>query len=47
MSLLQPCPATEQQVLPQVATSGARLVAISPQSPDKSLSTMNKAGVVT
>jgi peroxiredoxin len=35
----------QQQLLPQLDTFGARLVAISPQSPDESLSTVEKAAL--
>ena len=34
----------QQELLPQLDAFGARLVAISPQSPDESLSTVEKAG---
>jgi len=35
----------QQELLPQLADFGARMVAISPQSPDQSLSTAEKAGL--
>jgi peroxiredoxin len=35
----------QQELLPQLGASGARLAAISPQSPDQSLSTAEKAGL--
>jgi len=35
----------QQELLPQLGAFGARLVAISPQSPDQSLSTMEKAAL--
>ena len=35
----------QQELLPQLSTYGARLVAISPQSPDESLSTAEKAAL--
>jgi len=35
----------QQELLPQLDTFGARLVAISPQPPDESLSTVEKAGL--
>jgi peroxiredoxin len=35
----------QQELLPQLGALGARLVAISPQSPDESLSTVEKAGL--
>jgi peroxiredoxin len=35
----------QQELLPQLDTFGARLVAISPQSPDESLSTVEKAAL--
>jgi peroxiredoxin len=35
----------QQELLPELAAFGARLVAISPQSPDQSLSTAEKAGL--
>lgn len=35
----------QQELLPQLGTFGARLVAISPQSPDESLSTIEKASL--
>jgi peroxiredoxin len=35
----------QQELLPELATFGARLVAISPQSPDQSLSTAEKIGL--
>jgi peroxiredoxin len=35
----------EKELLPELAAFGARLVAISPQSPDQSLSTIEKAGL--
>jgi len=35
----------QQELLPQLAAFGARLVAISPQPPDESLSTVEKAGL--
>jgi peroxiredoxin len=35
----------QQELAPQLAGFGARLVAISPQSPDQSLSTAGKAGL--
>jgi peroxiredoxin len=42
--VLQRCAAyVQRELLPQLDTFGARLVAISPQSPDQSLSTVEKA----
>jgi peroxiredoxin len=35
----------QQELLPRLAAFGARLVAVSPQSPDQSLSTADKAGL--
>lgn len=35
----------QRELLPEMASSGARLVAISPQAPDQSLSTAEKAGL--
>jgi peroxiredoxin len=35
----------QRELLPELGASGARLVAISPQSPDQSLSTAEKAGL--
>jgi len=35
----------QSELLPQLENFGARLVAISPQSPDQSLSTVEKAGL--
>jgi peroxiredoxin len=35
----------QQELLPELGASGARLVAISPQTPDQSLSTAEKAGL--
>jgi peroxiredoxin len=35
----------QHELLPQLSSFGARLVAISPQSPDESLSTVEKAGL--
>lgn len=35
----------QRELLPELASFGARLVAISPQSPDQSLSTVEKAGL--
>lgn len=35
----------QRELLPELAAFGARLVAISPQSPDQSLSTVEKAGL--
>ena len=35
----------QQELLPQLSAFGARLVAISPQPPDESLSTLEKAGL--
>jgi peroxiredoxin len=35
----------QQQLLPQLDAFGARLIAISPQAPDESLSTVEKAGL--